>query len=156
MTVYALEMRKGRCHKINGTVLRLRKWQAVRPKYGLYVIRRDSQILYVGETSRGVWRCLHGLFSAHGTDLYQWRNDPDVRNADIEMMFLGLKVPQYQRIRSDYREVIESEIAFNFRTRDGRWPSKLRGLRVNAHIARKPALLRGINSAWTSVTSAGW
>ena len=156
MPIYKIQMSGGRASTIDGANLVLSRWKGVLPKYCIYVFRCREKIIYVGETGRGVYRCLHGLFSSHGTDLYPWRNDSDVRNEELELMVVSLDLPYAFRKQAKYKKVVEAEVAYEIRLKTGVWPTKLRGLTINAHIARGTMVTRAVKKVMDLLKHHKW
>jgi len=135
--IYDLKMIDGICKKINGKPFVKSRLKNNLLKNAIYVFRRDGEIVYVGETGRGLYRCIDGLTCSELQSVaYPWRNHRDIRNAEIKLMMIGVGLPSTMAVKRRSREVVESDVTTAIFAETGSWPEKMTSLKIHGGMVR--------------------
>lgn len=155
--IYDLKMKDGVCIEINGKPFVKNRFKNNRLKNAIYLFRRTDDIVYVGETGRGLYRCIDGLTcSEKQTVAYPWRNHKDIRNAEIKLMILGVGLPVTMAVNKSSREVVESDVAFAIFTQTGSWPEKLTALKIHGGVARTKTYSSSVQKILSVLKNEQW
>lgn len=100
-------------------------------KYGVYVIRRNKEVLRVGESSSGLGRIIKGFKEPlrkmsrgkirKNYMAYHWR--VDYPKAQLEVDYFNLSATDFSD--NHLRRALEAEITFQFRISNRAWPREM-------------------------------
>lgn len=135
--IYQIQLRNGICQMINGDDFVKSHYYAEPTKYIVYVMRRGKRIFYVGQSGRGLYRCLDGFTAKSNQSIAcPWRSDKDIKNSKIEVLaaydFLGYRFSQ----KKASREIVEADITAKIFSLSNSWPTKLKQLSVRGNVNR--------------------
>lgn len=154
--IYDLQMTRGWCVTIDSRHFVKERLKKRLLKYAIYIFRLNGEPVYVGESSRGLYRCIHGLSSNKQTDTYPWKNHPDVRNAELQLLVLSTGLPQYMARSKKYREALEADVAQAIYRESGGWPRKLTQIKVQGGIERNKHLRSARDRVVHHLKEQGW
>ena len=150
-------MRDGICIEINEKSFVKNQLKNNRLKYAIYLFRCNKKIIYVGETGRGLYRCIDGLTcNKNQTAAYPWRNHRDIRNAKIELMILSVGLPSTMAIKKSSREVVEADVTSAIFTQTGSWPKKLTALKVHGGVTRSKTYNSSFQKIFSMIRNQQW
>jgi hypothetical protein len=156
-TIYQLQLKGGKCEKLNGQSFVKSHYHSTPAKYVIYVMRKSGTIFYVGQAGRGLLRCLDGLTAKSTQSVaYKWRTDKNIKNSKVEILvvygFLGSSLAN----KRSAREIVEADVAASIFTETGVWPSKLRQLTVRGNVARNSSYRHALNSVLEELRDKSW
>ena len=101
---------------------------------GVYVIALGRQILYVGESGRGLKRTQDGfLLPINQSAAYKWRAGSGLVGHQLECSYYDtLDRDAYWKVKK-HRQSLEADVAAAVRMQTGQWPSAL--TRIDLHGA---------------------
>jgi hypothetical protein len=114
----------------------------------IYVMKCDKTIVYVGETSNGVVRCIKGLHNNPNESIaYRWRSNNHVRGKTIDCIVFDELHDSNKFNRARQREALEAEIAWLVKSETGEWPlllSKINPCKITSRDATHKSLVENI------------
>lgn len=102
--------------------------------YKIYVLTADKKVLYIGTTKSSLKNRLNSGLKANGKNGYhgyKWKNEKNIRI--FVWNFSGLD--KYQT------ENIEAELAYNVRTKTGKWPKFQNEIHFNNFYEEKGKII---------------
>lgn len=128
-----------------------------RLKNAIYIFRLNDEIIYVGETGRGIYRCIDGLTCSKAqTVAYPWRSHREVKNSNLQLMILGAGLPPTMAVKKGSREAVETDIASEIFSRKGVWPKKLTALKVHGGTDRTKTYVSASKKIIDALVKNGW
>jgi hypothetical protein len=125
-------------------------------RYGVYTFRVNQEIIYVGETGGGLYRCLEGLRQPSSTRVYKWRNDSEIKNAELELMFERPFQSPYHNPIKKFRQVVEADVALHIRNVKGSWPRKLKQLTILGNEKRRQTIRSSVDDYIRKLRNSQW
>jgi hypothetical protein len=112
----------------------------------VYVITRALDVIYVGETGRGLVRLDDGF--RQGTDqpiAYKWRSSSDIRDSTLLGVVFDSFSLSYDLKNQIDRKALEADVAVLFYTRRGLWPRMLTSISVHGGVSRSGRHLQALD-----------
>ena len=155
--IYNLQIEDGLCTLLDSNRPVRNQLKKVRLKRAIYVFRRDQEIIYVGETRRGVYRCIDGLMCPESQSVaYPWRNHRDIRNSQLQLMVTSVGLPATMARKKSSREVVEADVASAIFAAKRSWPSKLSAIKVHGGINRTQSYQHATQGVLKALKDYGW
>jgi hypothetical protein len=148
---------KGKLSKVNGQTVYANRFKKNKSQYIIYVIRNGKEIIYVGESERGVFRCVQGFtLNVSQSQAYRWRKDSDVKNRLIEIIVVNGFQP-YGLLRKKYRrEAVEADVATQLYYITGSWPRKLSAIKIHGTFHRMSNHRNAVKAVIRSLKNQKW
>jgi hypothetical protein len=155
--IHNLEIKNGRCVAIDGKSFVKNQLKLKKLKNAIYIIRLGEEIIYVGETGRGIYRCIDGLTCSKNQPVaYPWRNHREVKNSNLQLMILGVGLPQTMAVKKSSREAVETDVASAIFSKKGSWPKKLTALKVHGGTDRTKTYAAASKKIIDALSKNGW
>lgn len=155
--IYKLRLKHGRCTHIDGVQLNKGALKRKRTKFLIYVIRCKTEIIYVGQSSQGIYRCAQGLTAKYPQPIaYPCRAHRNIRNSELEVMAITSFLPFYLLRDKSNREAVEADVAMKLAGINGCWPKKLTSIKVHGGLTRAKSHQHAVKNVIGSLKGNKW
>ena len=155
--IYELTINDGDCTLIDGKSVFKNRLKNKTPKYAIYMFRKNDEIIYIGQTERGIYRCIDGLTcNENQSASYPWRTHRDIRNSKLQLLVVSVGLPNTMAIRKAAREVVEADVACAVYRANSDWPVKLTAIKVHGGTVRTKSYRKALSGIVNRLEKENW